>query len=148
MFNALMYFSNIVFVLNFFRITPFVNTVLYLANLGSLLGVVVVLLLNPSGIYVNFKKWVPLSNGVFNAILVAMHVFPVYFFRERQTLRETFAPNTIATAGAAFLAYFMVVKHEIPALYGLRAAIFGLMALCLGLLFLGVHVIFFWKKEK
>ena len=145
-FHVAMYFSNLVFVLNFFRITPFINTTLYLGNIGSLFGILVLLSINPDFPFVNFKNWMPLSNGVFNVVLVFMHLFPIYIFRKRQTLRETFSPKIIAALTLAFLVYFILVQNEIALLYGVSAEIMGSMAVCMLLFFLGVHAIFFWNQ--
>ena len=144
--HVAMYFSNIVFVLNCFQITPFVNTALYLGNIGALLGIILLLSMNPAFPYVNFETWMPVSNGEFNVILVAMHVFPVYVFRERQSMLETFAPKTIAAISAAFLVYLFVVKREIPRLYGVLVEILAKMAFFIFLLFLGFGAILFWKQ--
>ena len=145
-FHVAMYFSNLVFVLNFFRITPFINTTLYLGNIGSLFGILVLLSINPTFPFVNFKNWIPLSIGVFNVVLVFMHLFPIYIFRKRQTLRETFSPKIIAALTLAFLVYFILVQNEIALLYGVSAEIMGSMAVCMLLFFLGVHAIFFWNQ--
>lgn len=144
--HVLMYFSNLVFVLNLFRITPFVNTALYLGNIASLLGILVLLSINPDFPFVNFKNWMPLSNGVFNVVLVFMHLFPIYLFRKRQTLRETFSLKSIAALTLAFLLYFILVQNEIALLYGVSAEIMGALAVCMLLFFLGVRAIFFWKQ--
>ena len=144
--HVLMYFSNLVFVLNVFRITPFVNTALYLGNIASLLGILVLLSINPAFPYVNFKNWMPLSNGVFNVVLVFMHLFPIYIFRKRQTLRETFSTKSVAALTLAFLLYFILVQNEIALLYGVSAEIMAALAVCMLLFFLGVRAIFFWKQ--
>jgi len=140
--HVAMYFSNLVFVLNFFRISPFVNTALYLGNIASLVGICVLLMINPKFPFVNFKKGITMSNDVFNAILVAMHFFPIYLFRERQTLGETFSLRSIAALSGAFLAYFIAVMNEIPLLYGVSAKTMAKLAVFILLLFLGVHAIF------
>ncbi len=136
--RATMYFSNIVFVLNCFKITPFVNTALYLGNIGALLGVVVLLWVNPSFPYVYYQG-IPLSNEAFNAALVAGHAVPVYLFRARQTLRETFQPKVIAAAALFFLVYFAVFRRKLRALYAVSPAFMLKMAVCIGSLFLGIH---------
>jgi len=143
--RGLMHFSKIVFGLNFFRITPFVNTVLFLGNIGSLLGILVLLMINPTFPFVNFKAWIAMSQGVFNAILVFMHLLPIYLFRKRQTLREIFEIKSIAAISVAFLVYFILVHNEIPVLYGVLAKHFAVLAVSVLLLFLGVHAIFFYK---
>jgi len=140
-----MYFSNLVFLLNCFLITPFINTALFLANIGSFLGTIVLLALNPEFPYANFKERIPISNPIFNSILIVMHAVPLYLFYERQTLRETFEPKVIGATGLAFLVYFMAVRHELPLLYGVSAELLGKLALFMLGLFLGVHVIFFRK---
>jgi hypothetical protein len=139
-----MYFSNLVFALNLFRITPFVNTALYLGNIASLIGFLVLLNLNPEFLYVNFKE-LPVSKSLFNGILVVLHVFPVYMFRERQTLRETFAPNTIAALAGLFLLYLFTFKSKIKVLYGISVETMAKMAVGMGLFFLAVGAIFFWE---
>ena len=119
---------------------------MYLGNIGSLFGILVLLSINPDFPFVNFKNWMPLSNGVFNVVLVFMHLFPIYIFRKRQTLRETFSPKIIAALTLAFLVYFILVQNEIALLYGVSAEIMGSMAVCMLLFFLGVHAIFFWNQ--
>jgi len=144
MLKVLMYFSNLVFFLNFFPITPFINTTLYLGNIAALLGVSVLLLLNPAFLYVHFNS-VPLSKEAFNAAMIAMHAVPVYLFRARQTVAATFELDVIGALAATFLAYFIVMWRFIPELYWLSAATLGQMVVFLLFLFLGVHVLFFWK---
>ena len=134
-----MYFSNIVFVLNCFKITPFVNTALYLGNIGALLGVVVLLWVNPSFPYTQVQ--IPLSNLGFNAALVAGHAVPVYLFRARQTLRETFQPNVIGAMTLFFLVYFIIFKHKLRTLYAVSPAFFVKLAAAIGVLFLGITII-------
>jgi hypothetical protein len=139
-----MYFSNLAFFLNFFPMTPFINTTLYLGNLAALLGISGLLLLNPSFPYVTFTS-MPLSNSAFNAAMIAMHAIPLYLFRARQTLAETFEADVIGALTAVFLVYFAAMYRHIPALYGLSAEKMVVLALFLLFLFLGVHVLFFWK---
>ena len=143
---ALMHFSKLVFAFNFIPITPFVNTALYLGNIGSLFGILVLLSINPTFPFVNFKNWMPLSIEVFNAILVFFHLLPIYIFRHRQTLCQTFSPKSIATISAAFLVYFIILKNEMPLLYGVSIEIIGALAVSMLLFCLGVHAIFFWKQ--
>ena len=145
MFKAIMHFSKLVFFLNVFRISTFVNTAFYLANIGAFFGSILLLAMNPGFPYVNFQSWLPLSNEVFNALLVAFHVVPVYAFRARQTLQETFSLDIILTMGAAFTAYLALFYREMPLLYGQSAATIVKMFVFMFLMFLGVHVIFFWK---
>ena len=140
-----MHFSKLVFFFNIFRISPFVNTALYLANIGALIGSLLLLAMNPGFPYVNFKSWLPLSNAAFNALLVAFHVVPVYAFRARQTLQQTFSPDIIFTMGMVCMAYLTVFYRKMPLLYGLPAATIVKMFVFMFLMFLGVHVIFFWK---
>lgn len=144
MLKALMYFSNWAFFLNFFQMTPFINTTLYLANIAALLGISGLLLLNPTFPYVTFKS-MPLSNEAFNAGLIAMHTVPLYLFRDRQTLAETFEADVMGALTAVFVVYLIAMNRYIPALYGLSAEKMAVLALFLLFLFLGVHVLFFWK---
>ena len=145
MFKKAMHFSKLVFFFNMFRITPFINTALYLANIGAFVGSLLLLAMNPGFPYVNFSSWLPLSNEAFNAVLVAFHVVPVYAFRSRQTLQETFSLDVILTMGVVFMAYLTMFYRDMPLLYGLPAATIVKMFAFMFLLFLGVHVIFFWK---
>jgi len=145
MFKKAMHFSKIVFFFNIFRITPFVNAALYLANIGALFGSLLLLTMNPGFPYANFSSWFPLSNGGFNAILIALHAVPVYAFRARQTVQETFSLDVILTIGAVFMAYLTMFYRDMPLLYGLQADTIAKMFVFTFLLFLGVHVIFFWK---
>ena len=135
-----MYFSNIVFVLNCFKITPFVNTALYLGNIGALLGVAVLLFVNPSFPYTTqVQPW--MSNQSFNAALVAGHAVPVYLFRARQTLRETFQPEVIAAAALFFLVYFITFKNKLRTLYAVSPAFFVKLAAAIGVLFLALGLV-------
>jgi hypothetical protein len=145
MFKKAMHFSKLVLFFNIFRITPFINTALYLANIGALFGSILLLTMNPGFPYVNFNSWLPLSNEVFNAILIAAHAAPVYAFRARQTVQETFSLDVILTIGVAFMAYLTMFYRDMPLLYGLKADIIVKMFVFTFLMFLGVHVIFFWK---
>ena len=145
MLKVAMYFSNLVFALNLFRITPFVNTALYLGNIGAFVGTLLLLTMNPGFPYVNFQSWLPLSNQAFNAVLIAAHAVPVYAFRARQTLQETFSPDIITTMALAFTAYLALFYREMPLLYGQSAATIAKLFVFIFLMFLGVHVIFFWK---
>lgn len=145
MFKGMMHFSKLVFFFNMFRISPFVNTALYLANIGALIGSILLLAMNPGFPYVNFQSWLPISNEVFNALLVALHVVPVYAFRAHQTLAQTFSLDIILTMGMVFTAYLALFYREMPLLYGLPAATIVKMFVFMFLMFLGVHVIFFWK---
>jgi hypothetical protein len=146
--HVTMYFSNIVFALNCLRITPFVNTALYLGNIGALLGVVVLLWVNPSFPYVHYQG-IPLSNEAFNAALVAGHAVPVYLFRARQTLRETFQPNVIGAMALFFLVYFAVFRRKLRTLYAVSPAFFLKLAAAIGVLFLVIHFtnIYFENKK-
>ncbi len=139
-----MYFSNLVFFFNCFPITPFINTTLYLGNIASLLGISVLMILNPAVLYVYFNS-VPMSKEGFNAVIIAMHVAPLYLFRGRQTLSATFEPDVIAALAATLFAYFLALNRYIPKLYGVSAETFGQMAVFMFFMFLGVHVLFFWK---
>ena len=140
-----MYFSNLVFFFNLFQITPFVNTALYLGNIGAFVGTLLLLAMNPAFPYVTFKNWVPLSNEAFNAVLITAHAVPVYAFRARQTLQETFSPDIITTMALAFMAYMAMFYREMPMLYGQSAATIAKLFLFIFLMFLGVHVLLFWK---
>jgi len=142
--NQTMYFSNLVFFFNCFPLTPFINTTLYLGNIAALLGISLLLLLNPAFPYSTFS-WVPVSNAVFNAGMVALHAVPVYLFRTRQPLAAVYEPDVIAALAVTFLAYFLAMNRYIPALYGLSAETLGKLAVFLFFMFLGVHVLFFWK---
>jgi hypothetical protein len=84
-----------------------------------------------------------MSNAVFNFMLVVLHLIPVYIFRKRQTLRETFAPKTIAAIAVVFLAYFIFAEKKLQALYGMPSQFMGKMAVFIGLFFLGVHNAFY-----
>jgi hypothetical protein len=140
--KQVLYFSNLVFVFNCFQITPFINTTLYLGNIGSLLGTLIMLSINPGFPYVTFQN-ISMSNAVFNFMLVVLHLIPVYIFRKRQTLRETFAPKTIAAIAVVFLAYFIFAEKKLQALYGMPSQFMGKMAVFIGLFFLGVHNAFY-----
>ena len=141
--NLAMYFTNITFVLNLIRMTPFLNAILYLCNISAFLGTLMLLTLNPQFPYVEFKNMIPMSLGLFNFILIAVHVIPLYLFGYRQTLRETFAPRVIAGAGAVFLMYFLVFKQKLKQFYGLEVETQGKLSLCFFLLYWGVHVFYF-----
>jgi len=141
--NLAMYFTNIAFVLNCIFFTPFLNAILYLCNISAFIGTLILLTLNPHFPYVEFKDMIPISLGLFNFILIAVHLIPLYLFGYRQTLRETFAPRVIAGAGAAFLMYFLVFKHKLKQFYGLEAETQGKLSLCLFLLYWVVHVFYF-----
>ena len=145
MFKKAMHFSKLVFFLNLFRISPFVNSALYLANIGAFIGSILLLAMNPGFPYMNFSSWLPLSNEVFNAVFVAMHVVPLYAFRARQTLQETFSLDVILTLGMAFMVYLTTFYRDMPLLYGLHADTIVKMFVFVFLLFLGVHLIFFGK---
>ena len=99
---------------------------------------VVLLWVNPSFPYVYYQG-IPLSNEAFNAALVAGHAVPVYLFRARQTLRETFQPKVIAAAALFFLVYFAVFRRKLRALYAVSPEFMLKMAVCIGSLFLGIH---------
>ena len=145
--NLTMYFTNIVFALNCFPISFFLNTVLYLCNISAFLGTLILLTLNPLVPYVEFKRVFaafPVPIWLFNLSLIALHIVPLYAFRERQTLRETFAPKVIAATGMAFLAYYLMFKHRIKQLYGLEPETQGKMSLWLFLMFWVVYVFLFF----
>lgn len=143
--NLFMYFTNISFILNCFLIHPFLSAVLYLCNISAFLGTLLLLTINPLFPYVEFKDVFPAPLWLFNFILIAVHFIPLYLFRERQTLEETFSPAVIAGAGFAFFLYYAVFKHKLQQFYGLPAETQGKLSLCLFLLFWGVYIILYYK---
>lgn len=142
--NLGMYFTNITFALNCFPITFFINTVLYLCNISAFLGILLLLTINPLFPYVEFKHVFPAPLWLFNLILIGIHVVPLYAFRERQTLRETLAPNVIAATGMAFLTYFLAFRHRIKQFYGLEPETQGKLSICVFLLYWAAYVLLFF----
>jgi hypothetical protein len=142
--NLTMYFTNITFAFNCFPITFFINTVLYLCNISAFLGTLILLTINPMFPYLEFKHVFPAPLWLFNLILIAVHFVPLYAFRERQTLRETFAPSVIAATGMAFLTYYLLFQHRIKQFYGLEPETQGKLSLCLFLLYWVAYVILFF----
>jgi hypothetical protein len=122
-FVMLLSFTNIVFFLNFFKLSRPINTVLYLCNLTALLATFALLYMRPFFQYNRAKEVFHFTTHhyVFNLFIILWHVIPVFLFRLRQTLSELFMPDIILGALALWVLYFMLMKQYLYGYYGLSA---------------------------
>lgn len=117
----LLSFSNIAIFLNFFKISPDINSMLYLCNVLAFAATLVMLYLNPLFQYERALERIHFAGTVtvFNLFIIVWHALPVYLFRNRQTLHELFMPKIIVGALAMWLIYFVVMYKYLYLFYSL-----------------------------
>jgi hypothetical protein len=137
-------FSNIVFFLNFFKISHAINTMLYLCSISALLATIGMIYLNPTFQRDRAQKHyrVALPLFAFNLGMIGWHFLPVYLFRKRQTLRQLVEPRIIAGALMMWVIYFMVMrKKNIDWLYSLSPTQWFVLCAVLLVLYASLHVL-------
>ena len=140
-------FSNIVFLLNCFKINHAINAMLYLCNISALLATLAMLYLKPTFQRDRAEDYfhVALPLVAFNAAIIAWHVLPVYLFRRRQTLRELVNPRIIAGAALMWLSYFALMsKKNMDWLYSMTPANSAILFATLLVFYFSVHAALNW----
>jgi hypothetical protein len=101
-------------VMNLFPMTHSVNTALYLSNILCFLGNLLFFLSNP--LHLGFlTRDIPFINIVPTQVAQVLnqfwHLAPVYFFRKRQTIVETFSVPSILLATFWFTCYLVLFSE-------------------------------------
>jgi hypothetical protein len=114
--NLLAYYSNIVLVLNIFPLGHAVNTALYLSNWLCFLGNAVIMLRNPNLLTFQTKdeplfNWIPIP--ILHFFNQGYHIFPLFIFRNRQTITETLSYESILISAIFFLSYLVFFSEQI-----------------------------------
>ena len=114
--NVISFFSNIVIVLNFFPMTHAVNTALYLANWLSFVGWLWVSLKNPLHV-ATINRGIPFLNtlplATVHVLYQLLHILPLYFFRNRQTVKETLSTQSFLIVSVLFLSYLVLFPEHV-----------------------------------
>jgi len=140
------FYSNIMIVLNFWTMTPLVNSALYLSNVLCFMANVGLHLSNPLRL-ASLTRDVPYLNTI-PAVLVHLmndiwHFTPVYLFRNRQTLSQVISFKSFLTASFFFFFYLATLSEKsIYANYGMNKRQLIFLGLGTLLTFLGAVSIF------
>lgn len=114
--NFISFFSNIVIVLNCFPMTHAVNTALYLTNWLCFVGWLWVCLKNPLHV-ATINRGIPILNtlplAALHVVYQLWHIWPLYFFRKRQTLAETLSTQSFLIASVLFLSYLVLFPEHV-----------------------------------
>jgi len=110
------FYSNIMTVANFFQMTPLVNTALYLSNILCFFGHLLFYVTNP--LHLGFlTRDIPFMNMVptnlTNMLNHVWHALPVYLFRNRQTLADTFSVPSILLATFWYTCYIVFISETV-----------------------------------
>jgi hypothetical protein len=132
------------FILNVFMIHPKVNVALYLLNILSLLGIIVILFANPFFIFNKFN-YLPIIENMnvitFNIIITLLHVIPIYLFTHRNKLQEVFSLETIYNSIIIIFIYLFLFYNNLENIYPLNIQQLLIMCFSFYILFLGIHYI-------
>ena len=114
--QVLTFYSNIMTVANFFRMTPAVNTALYLSNIFCLFGNLLFYVTNP--LHLGFlTRDIPFINklptNMAHVLNQIWHALPVYLFRKRQTLAQTISVQSILLAAFWYTCYIVFFSETV-----------------------------------
>jgi hypothetical protein len=136
--------SALSFIFNIFIIHPKVNVALYLLNILSLLGIIVMLFANPFFIF-NKLNYLPIIENInvitFNIIITLLHVIPIYLFAHRNKLQEVFSLKTIRNSIIIIFIYLFLFYRNLENIYPLNIQQLIVMCISFYILFVAFHYV-------
>jgi len=118
--NTFFSFSILVFVLNAFVIHPKINIALYLLNILSFIGSLIMTYTFPFFLYNKFKIYPFVQNmnsNLFNIINVGYHIIPIYLFSHRNTLKDVFSMENILNSVFFIIVYLLFFYNHLKNIY-------------------------------
>jgi len=106
-------FSFLSFFFHFFtRENKDISNALYFANMFSLLGFCIMTYAFPTWFYYRFERLFEINIYLFNFIVIALHIAPLYLFRNRNTIDKMNLVKTIIYF-CALLSLYLVCFYPI-----------------------------------
>lgn len=138
-------FSNLVFVLNAFIIHPKVNIALYLLNILSFIGILIITYKEPLFIYNKFKIYPFIENmksNLFNIFNIGYHVIPLYLFSHRNSLKDVFSIENILISSIFVMLYAVLFFNNMKNIYPFNLQQLFIMSCSIYLGFIIIHLLF------
>lgn len=117
--NLLLNFSFIVFIANLFIFNRTINTTLYFANIMSFFGFSAMIWLHPEFFFNKYKDLFlgNINKYGMNVIGLALHLIPIFLFKDRQTIAELLDINIIIYSAGLVLLYYIIFKNQLLEYY-------------------------------
>jgi hypothetical protein len=138
-------FSILVFVLNAFVIHPKINRALYLLNILSFIGSLIMTYSFPFFLYNKFKIYPFVQNmniDLFNIINVGYHIIPIYLFSHRNSLKDVFSIENIFISAFFIILYLLLFYNNLKNTYPLHINELFIMTSSIYTGFILIHLLY------
>jgi hypothetical protein len=138
-------FSTLAFILNAFVIHPTINLALYLLNIFSFIGILVITYADPFFIYNKFKiyPWIEnMKSKLFNVFNIGYHVLPIYLFSHRNSLKDVFSMENILNSAFFIILYFLFFYNHLENIYPLHMNQLFIMTCSIYVGFILIHLLY------